>query len=103
MSYHEDRNLEPQNTESLAHYIHKKGLGKLTRAYEVICANVRKAGSGYEAGETLVGSERPFGRGDLVRAVFGIREEDDDDEDEEGSGSESEDEESESEEEEDTR
>ncbi|KAJ3523618.1 hypothetical protein NMY22_g11364 [Coprinellus aureogranulatus] len=78
-----------KSSESLAHHIHKKALGKLTKAYEMICEIVRKPGSEYDAGETLLGSERPFGRGDLVRAVFGIPEQEEDDS--EGGESDSED------------
>ncbi|TFK19198.1 COG6-domain-containing protein [Coprinopsis marcescibilis] len=78
---------------SLASTIHRAALGRVAKAYGVVCSEVMKEGNRYEAAATLLGSERPFGRVYLVRQIFGM-EEGEESESEEESGEESGEEES---------
>jgi hypothetical protein len=43
----------------------------------MICAEVRKPENRYEAGATLLGSERPFGQVHLLWKIFGLEGEED--------------------------
>ena len=43
----------------------------------MICVEVRKTENRYEAGATLLGSERPFGQVHLLWKVFGLEGEED--------------------------
>jgi cobalamin biosynthesis protein CobT len=80
--------------QKLHDQIHREALKRIVKAYEKICEEVGKEGNRYEAGMTLVGSERPFGRVYLLRRVFGLEEEESESEEEEGSEEEDGDEES---------
>ncbi|KAH8813769.1 oligomeric Golgi complex subunit 6 [Flagelloscypha sp. PMI_526] len=55
--------------------VHHEALRRLAGAYEDICESVRNKENRYEAGNTIVGSERPFGKGRLVKQILGIEEE----------------------------
>ncbi|KAH7924764.1 oligomeric complex COG6 [Leucogyrophana mollusca] len=77
--------------------IHQAALARLARAYGKLCEEVRRVGSGYEAGSTLLGSERPFGKIGLLFQIFGLEEDQGEDEDEEKVDEEEEDEEEEEE------
>ncbi|KAF5323969.1 hypothetical protein D9611_008423 [Ephemerocybe angulata] len=100
--------IAPLASAGMAERVHKRALGRVARVYEEVCAVVRgDAGGrwgerkgGYEAGSVVVGSERPWGRGDLVRQVFGVEEEGSSEEEEDGEDEESEEDEEEDESEE---
>jgi conserved oligomeric Golgi complex subunit 6 len=47
-------------------------LEKVVRAYGEICREVRRKENRYEAGNTLLGSERPFGQVELLEQIFGV-------------------------------
>ncbi|KAJ8080656.1 Golgi transport complex subunit 6 [Marasmius tenuissimus] len=55
--------------------MHHAALGKMAKAYENICEQVRKKENRYEAASTLLGSERPFGQVGLLWQIFGLSEE----------------------------
>jgi hypothetical protein len=50
-------------------------LGRLAQAYETVCVEVRRPENRYEAGSTLLGSERPFGQVHLLWQIFGLADE----------------------------
>jgi cobalamin biosynthesis protein CobT len=81
--------------QKLHDQIHREALKRIVKAYEKICEEVGKEENRYEAGMTLVGSERPFGRAYLLRRVFGLEEEESEEEDEDEEGSEEEEDEDE--------
>ena len=55
--------------------VHQAALSRLAGAYERVCEEVRRAENKYEAGATVLGSERPFGQVHLLWQIFGIEEE----------------------------
>ena len=55
--------------------MHHEALGRLAGGYSEICESVRNKENWYEAGNTIVGNERPFGEGRLVKRILGIEEE----------------------------
>ena len=57
--------------------IHQEALARLAMAYRAICVEARKPGNKYEAAETHLGSERPFGQVHLLWKVFGLEGEED--------------------------
>jgi hypothetical protein len=58
--------------------IHHSALERLAQAYRLICEEVKKPENRYEAGATLLGSERPFGQVHLLWQIFGLPGERDD-------------------------
>jgi len=48
----------------------------------MICKEVRRPENRYEAGSTLLGSERPFGQVHLLRQIFGLQGEEDNEKEE---------------------
>jgi hypothetical protein len=85
--------------QKLHDQIHREALKRIVKAYEKIYEEVGKEGNRYEAGMTLVGSERPLRRVYLLRRVFGLKEESEseqEEEDEEGNEEEEEEEDEES-------
>jgi hypothetical protein len=46
----------------------------LAKTYQVICEEVKKEESKYEASSTLLGSERPFGQVHLLWQILGLEE-----------------------------
>ncbi|KAF9450271.1 COG6-domain-containing protein [Macrolepiota fuliginosa MF-IS2] len=91
--------------QKLHERLHQEALRRVAKAYEVLCEEIGKPESRYEAASTLLGSERPFGRVDLLYQIFGLEEDseegDDDEEEGEDDGDDNEDSEEEEEEEED--
>ncbi|KAJ4481001.1 oligomeric complex COG6 [Lentinula aciculospora] len=61
--------------------IHHAALGRMAKAYGMICDRVRSKENKYEAAATLLGTERPFGQVGLLWQIFGLKEEE-----EEGKG-----------------
>ncbi|TFK72867.1 oligomeric complex COG6 [Pluteus cervinus] len=59
--------------------VHQAALGRLAKAYRRICDEVRNPKNRYEAGSTLLGSERPFGQAHLLWQIFGLHEDAGDD------------------------
>ncbi|KAJ3994990.1 oligomeric complex COG6 [Lentinula boryana] len=56
--------------------IHHAALGRMAKAYGMICEKVRRKENRYEAAATLLGTERPFGQVGLLWQIFGLKEED---------------------------
>ena len=54
--------------------MHQAALSRLAGAYERVCEEVRRAENKYEAGATVLGSERPFGQARLLWQIFGLEE-----------------------------
>ncbi|KAF9042684.1 oligomeric complex COG6 [Rhodocollybia butyracea] len=54
--------------------IHHAALGRIAKAYEMICESVRRKENRYEAAATLLGTERPFGQVGLLWQIFGLKE-----------------------------
>jgi hypothetical protein len=52
--------------------IHQGALERLAQAYQRVCAEVRRPENRYEAGSTVLGSERPFGQVHLLWQIFGL-------------------------------
>jgi ribosome assembly protein YihI (activator of Der GTPase) len=48
----------------------------------MLCEEIGKSENKYEAASTLLGSERPFGRVDLLYQIFGLEEEESEEDDE---------------------
>jgi conserved oligomeric Golgi complex subunit 6 len=71
--------------QNLSARIHKEALSKIVKAYKLICEEVVQEKNRYEAGATLLGSVRPFGRVYLLRQIFGMEEEESESEGEEES------------------
>ncbi|PPQ75479.1 hypothetical protein CVT24_013413 [Panaeolus cyanescens] len=99
--------LAQLTVQKLHSRIHQQALARLAKTYRLICEEVRKKENKYEAGETLLGGERPFGQVHLLWQIFGLVEDDymteeeedseneDEEVDEEAGSSEEEDEDSE--------
>lgn len=51
--------------------IHLSALRRLSSAYERICAEVRKPENKYEAANTMLGSQRPFGQTTVLLQILG--------------------------------
>ncbi|KAF8889933.1 oligomeric Golgi complex subunit 6 [Infundibulicybe gibba] len=64
--------LSHLSMQRLHHDIHHAALARLARSYQVICDEVKKAENRYEAGATLLGTERPFGQIHLLWQIFGL-------------------------------
>jgi hypothetical protein len=58
--------------QKLHSQIHQEALARLAKAYRMICAEVKRPENRYEAGATLLGSERPFGQVHLLWKIFGL-------------------------------
>jgi len=54
--------------------VHQEALRRVAKAYESLCKQIRKPENRYEAASTLLGSERPFGRVDLLDQMFCLEE-----------------------------
>ena len=61
--------------QRLGNEIHQKALGRLTGAYERICLEVRRPENRYEAANTLLGNQRPFGQISTLRQILGVTDE----------------------------
>ncbi|KAI5122053.1 hypothetical protein M0805_006037 [Coniferiporia weirii] len=64
--------LEPLLDRRLAERVHRAALRALVSAYDRICAEVRKPANRYEAANTILGSQRPFGNLSALRQILGI-------------------------------
>ncbi len=64
--------------QKLHERIHQDALRRVAKAYKGLCEEIGKTENRYEAASTLLGSERPFGRVDLLYQIFGLEEENDD-------------------------
>jgi conserved oligomeric Golgi complex subunit 6 len=60
--------------QNLRTRIHHAALERLAKMYERLCEEVKKPENKYEAGSTLLGSERPFGQVRLLWQIFGLQE-----------------------------
>lgn len=66
--------LSQLTVQSLHTRVHRAALQRLASTYERLCEEVKKAENKYEAGSTLLGSERPFGQVRLLWQIFGLEE-----------------------------
>lgn len=67
--------LAPLFDRRLAEHVHRAALRTLVASYERICAEVRKPANKYEAANTILGAQRPFGSLQALRQILGIEEE----------------------------
>lgn len=67
--------LSPLLDQRLADRVHQAALRKLAGTYDRICTEVRKSENKYEAANTILGSQRPFGSLVSLRQILGISEE----------------------------
>ena len=58
--------------QRIADQVHRAALLRLVQAYATICAEVRKPENRYEAANTLLGAQRPFGQLAALRAILGL-------------------------------
>lgn len=61
--------------QSVAARVHQAALERVAETYERVCDEVKRPENKYEAGATLLGSERPFGQVHLLWQIFGLQEE----------------------------
>lgn len=59
--------------QSLNARVHHAALERLVDSYQRMCEEVKKPSNKYEAGATLLGSERPFGQVRLLWQIFGLQ------------------------------
>ena len=59
---------------SISHLVHKNAIKRLAKTYERICEEVRDVRNKYEAGNTLLGRQRPFGNMSALRQILGLEE-----------------------------
>lgn len=52
--------------------VHHAALLKLVQSYARICKEVRKPENRYEAANTVLGSQRPFGQINVLRQILGL-------------------------------
>ena len=69
--------LAPLTDRRLAETVHREALRAVVGAYERICVEVRNPKNRYEAANTLLGGQRPFGSLPALRQILGIEEPDD--------------------------
>ncbi|KAL1944792.1 hypothetical protein VTO73DRAFT_3222 [Trametes versicolor] len=60
--------------QSVAARVHQAALERVAETYERVCDEVKRPENKYEAGATLLGSERPFGQVRLLWQIFGLQE-----------------------------
>ncbi|KAI0664758.1 oligomeric complex COG6 [Cubamyces menziesii] len=70
----QSRRLGLLTVQSVAARVHQAALERVAETYERICEEVKKPENRYEAGATLLGSERPFGQVRLLWQIFGLQE-----------------------------
>ncbi|TRM61353.1 oligomeric Golgi complex subunit 6 [Schizophyllum amplum] len=63
--------------QRMASEVHRAALRRMARAYQSLCAAVRRPENRYEAASTLLGGERPFGQVHLLWQIFGFEEDED--------------------------
>lgn len=66
------RRLSLLTVQSLHSRVHQAALERVAGTYERICEEVKKGENKYEAGATVLGSERPFGQVRLLWQIFGL-------------------------------
>lgn len=69
---HSARLAQLSAAQALHARIHQAALGRVAGTYRRICEEVRRAENRYEAGATMLGSERPFGRMDVLVQILGL-------------------------------
>ena len=62
--------LSHLSVQKIHERVHQEVLRRVAKAYESLCKQIRKTENRYEAASTLLGSERPFGRVDLLYQIF---------------------------------
>ena len=58
--------------QRLGSKVHHAALRKLAQSYARICEEVRKPENRYEAANTVLGSQRPFGQISVLRQILGL-------------------------------
>ncbi|KAI0636596.1 oligomeric complex COG6 [Trametes polyzona] len=69
----QSRRLGLLTVQSVAARVHQAALERVAETYERVCEEVKRAENKYEAGATLLGSERPFGQVRLLWQIFGLQ------------------------------
>lgn len=64
--------LSPLLDRRLAERVHRAALRSLLGAYERLCSEVRRPENKYEAANTILGGQRPFGSLPALRQILGI-------------------------------
>ena len=67
--------LLPLLDRRLAERIHHAALRQLVNAYARLCTAVRAPENRYEAANTILGAQRPFGSLPALRQILGVEEE----------------------------
>ncbi|KAH9852707.1 oligomeric complex COG6 [Lenzites betulinus] len=70
----QSRRLGLLTVQSVAARVHQAALERVAETYERVCEEVKRPENKYEAGATLLGSERPFGQVRLLWQIFGLQE-----------------------------
>lgn len=70
----QSRRLGLLTVQSVAARVHQAALERVAETYERVCDEVKRPENKYEAGATLLGSERPFGQVRLLWQIFGLQE-----------------------------
>ncbi|KXN84526.1 Conserved oligomeric Golgi complex subunit 6 [Leucoagaricus sp. SymC.cos] len=78
--------------QKLHERVHQDALRRVAKAYKCLCEEIGDPDNRYEAASTLLGSERPFGRVDLLHQIFGLEEDEESEEQEQSESGEEEDE-----------
>lgn len=66
--------FSPLLDRRLAEHVHRAALRTLVASYERICTEVRKPENKYEAANTILGAQRPFGSLQALRQILGVDE-----------------------------
>ncbi|KAL5511670.1 COG6 [Sanghuangporus vaninii] len=66
--------LAPLLDRRLAERVHRAALRALVGAYERLCTEVRRPENRYEAANTILGAQRPFGSLPALRQILGVEE-----------------------------
>lgn len=64
--------LSPLIDQRLAEHVHRAALCQLVDAYDKICTEVRKPENRYEAANTLLGNQRPFGNLSALKQILSV-------------------------------
>ncbi|KAI0822772.1 oligomeric complex COG6 [Trametes gibbosa] len=70
----QSRRLGLLTVQSVAARVHEAALERVAETYSRVCEEVKRPENKYEAGATVLGSERPFGQVRLLWQIFGLQE-----------------------------
>ena len=64
--------LKHLHDQRLRRKVHHAALRKLAQSYARICEEVRKSENRYEAANTVLGGQRPFGQMSVLQQILGL-------------------------------